>query len=506
MDLGRKNRENDSKLKWKNFFPTIKQNTINQIIHVSMNSRVKSSIILFLLIFAIASAKAFNSDSVLVICKSQINTLISKSASYAQYPRSLNTSSAITYVGASDWTSGFIPGLLWNLGDYFKDATLKTKAANFTTNLASQQYNTSTHDVGFMMYCSYGNGYKLNTDQTYKNVLINSANSLKSRYNSVVGCTRSWDFGTWSFPVIIDNMMNLELLFWATKVTGDSSYYKIADSHASRVLNEFIRPDFTSYHVVDFNPITGKVIKKQTFQGASDESIWARGQGWELYGFTMCYRETGNLKYLTLARNIAQWIKNHLPIDYVPYWDYMAPNIPNEPRDASAAAIYASALLELSMLDKENAKEHFNLATKILESLSSPNYLSNNGLNSGFVLKHCTGHKPANKEIDVPINYGDYYFIEALTRYQKAKVMTSISQPKATNFKIYPNPIKNSFVVRFNQQKEAKLIRIIDMNGCLVAASEPTTTIACDFLHKGNYIVQIEYSTGKLESQLVIKD
>ena len=471
-----------------------------------MNSHIKNSIILFFLIFALGAAKAFNSDSVLIICKSQINTLISKSASYTQYPRSLNTSSAITYVGASDWTSGFIPGSLWYLGDYFKDATLKTKAANFTTNLASQQYNTSTHDVGFMMYCSYGNGYNINADQTYKNVLINSANSLKSRYNSVVGCTRSWDFGTWSFPVIIDNMMNLELLFWATKATGDSSYYKIADSHASRVLNEFIRPDFTSYHVVDFDPITGKVIKKQTFQGASDESIWARGQGWELYGFTMCYRETGNLKYLIMARNIAQWIKNHLPTDYVPYWDYMAPNIPNEPRDASAAAIYASALLELSMLDKEKANVHFNLATKILESLSSPNYLSNNGLNSGFVLKHCTGHKPANKEIDVPINYGDYYFIEALTKYQKAKLLTALSIPNDPTFKIFPNPVKSLLSINFKHQNEAKLIRIFDMGGKVFLSSQPTENIMCCTLKDGNYIVQVEFKNNRFENQQFVKE
>jgi hypothetical protein len=322
----------------------------------------------------------------------------------------------------------------------------------------------------------------------------------------VVGCTRSWDFGTWSFPVIIDNMMNLELLFWATKTTGDSSYYKIADSHASRVLSEFIRPDSTSYHVVDFDPITGKVIKKQTFQGASDESDWARGQGWGLYGFTMCYRETGKLKYLTLARNIAQWIKMHLPTDYVPYWDYLAPNIPNEPRDASAAAIYASALLELSMLDKENAKEHFNLATKILESLSSPNYMSNNGLNSGFVLKHCTGHKPANKEIDVPMNYGDYYFIEALTRYQKAKLMTALSTPKVSTFSIFPNPVKNSFSIHFEQQNEVKLIRILDITGKVVLSSKPIESIICSTLKKGNYIIQVEFNNNRSENQQIVKE
>ena len=471
-----------------------------------MKSITKYAFLTFLLSSMNFQLKAFNSDSVLVICKSQMNTLIAKSSSYSSYPRTLNASMAITYVGASDWTSGFIPGSLWYLGDYFKDATLKTKAANFTNNIASQQYNTTTHDVGFMMYCSYGNGYKLNSDVTSKNVLINSANSLASRYNSVVGCTRSWDFGTWSFPVIIDNMMNLELLFWATKTTGDSSYYKIADSHASRVLSEFIRPDFTSYHVVDFDPIAGKVIKKQTFQGASDESDWARGQGWGLYGFTMCYRETGKLKYLTLARNIAQWIKMHLPTDYVPYWDYLAPNIPNEPRDASAAAIYASALLELSMLDKENAKEHFNLATKILENLSSPAYMSNNGANSGFILKHCTGHKPANKEIDVPMNYGDYYFIEALTRYQKAKLMTALSTPSVPTFRIFPNPVKNSFSIHFEQQNEVKLIRILDITGKVVLSSKPIENIICSTLIKGNYIVQVEFINNRFENQQIVKE
>lgn len=470
-----------------------------------MKKTFKISVFILLLMSVNSSIYAFNSDSVLVICKSQINVLLSKSTSYTLYPRTLNTSAAITFVGASDWTSGFFPGSLWYLGDYFKDTTLKTKAANFTTAIASQQYNTTTHDVGFMLFCSYGNGYKLNSDQSYKSVLINSANSLKSRYNSVVGCTRSWDFGTWSFPVIIDNMMNLELLFWATKATGDSSYYKIADSHASRVLSEFIRPDFTSYHVVDFDPISGNVIKKQTFQGASDESDWARGQGWELYGFTMCYRETGKLKYLTLARNIAQWIKTHLPTDYVPYWDYLAPNIPNEPRDASAAAIYASALLELSMLDKENSKEYFNDATKILESLSSPAYMSTNGLNSGFILKHCTGNKPANKELDVPMNYADYYFIEALTRYQKAKSLTALSTPTVATFRIYPNPVKSSFNILFERPTEVRLIRIIDMSGKFVLISNSTENISCATLSKGNYIVQIEYKNKRFENQQITK-
>jgi len=467
-----------------------------------MKKIITSSFLLFLLVLS-TSAKGFNSDSVLVICKSQINFLLSKSTSYTSYPRSASLSS-INYVSDSDWTSGFFPGVLWYLGDYFNDSTIKTKAINFTTNLSSQQYNKKTHDVGFIMYCSYGNGYKYTSNQTYKSILINSANSLKTRYNPVVGCTRSWDFGTWSFPVIIDNMMNLELLFWATKVTGDSSYYKIADSHASRVLTEFIKPDFTSYHLVDFNPTTGKVINRLTHQGSADDSDWARGQAWELYGFIICYRETGKVKYLTLARNIAQWIKTHLPSDYIPYWDYLAPNIPAEPRDASAAAICASALLELSLLDKENSKEYFNQATNILQSLSTPDYMSNNDMNNGFILKHSTGNIPANTEIDVPIIYGDYYFIEALTRYQKVKMLTSIIQPTAETFKIYPNPVKNTFEIQFLQQK-VRLVEIFDMNGHVVINLKNDYSIKCDFLKAGIYIVHVEYDNGEFENQLLIK-
>jgi rhamnogalacturonyl hydrolase YesR len=455
--------------------------------------------ILFALLFH-SETKAFNADSVLTICKSQMEVLLANSTSTTSYPRTLNAYSAVTFVGAADWTSGFFPGSLWYLGEYFKNTTIKSKAASFTNGLSLQQYNTSTHDVGFVLYCSYGNGYRINNDATSKEVLINTANSLMTRYNPTVGCTRSWSFGAWSFPVIIDNMMNLELLFWATRATGDSTYYKAAVSHANRAMKELVRSDYTSYHLVDFDPNTGEVLKRQTFQGAFDESVWARGQGWELYGFTMCYRETGDVKYLELARNITNWIKTHLPSDYVPYWDYLAPLIPNEPKDASAAAVYASALLELSTLDKQNSKEYFDLATSILENLSKPTYLASGGANKGFILKHCTGNKPAKKEIDVPLNYGDYYFIEALTRYPKAKaILNSINSTSAEKLRLQSNIVRNNLTILGDEVAQIKELTIFEMNGKAVLKSA-STSVNLETLPSGNYILRCFTTKGRSQT------
>jgi unsaturated chondroitin disaccharide hydrolase len=229
---------------------------------------------------------------------------------------------------------------------------------------------------------------------------------------------KSWDHGKWQFPVIIDNMMNLELLFWATKISGDSSFYKIAVSHANTTLKNHFRPDNSSYHVLNYDTLTGDVIEKITAQGYANESAWARGQAWGMYGYTVAYRETKDKRYLDQAVKIADFFLKHpnLPKDKVPYWDFNAPNIPNEERDASAAAIMASGLLELSM--HANRKDFKTSAEEILKSLSTPTYLAPTGSNHDFILMHSVGHKPAKSEIDVPIIYADYYYIEGLLRYR----------------------------------------------------------------------------------------
>ena len=324
-------------------------------------------------------------------------------------------------VPSKDWTSGFFPGELWFLYEYSGKDEWKDEAEKFTANIEKEKYNGGTHDMGFKIYNSFGNGYRLTKDAHYKEVIIQSAKTLSTRFNPKVGCIRSWDHHAqqWAFPVIIDNMINLELLFEATKLTGDSSFYKIAVSHANTTMKNHYRSDYSSYHVVDYDTATGKVIKKNTAQGYSDESAWARGQAWGLYGFTMCYRETKNKVYLQQADHIAHFILNnpHLPDDLVPYWDFDAPGIPNEPRDASAAAIMASALYELSTYSN-NGKYYRKTADKIIANLTRY-YRSPLDENKGFILLHSTGSKPADSEVDVPIIYADYYYLEALLRKKK---------------------------------------------------------------------------------------
>jgi hypothetical protein len=335
-------------------------------------------------------------------------------------PRTLD-SMQLKLVSSRDWTSGFFPGELWFLYEETKKNYWKTQAKNFTANIEKEKTNGGTHDMGFKIYCSFGQGYRLTKDAHYKDVIIQSAKTLSTRFNPKVGVIRSWDHHKeqWNYPVIIDNMMNLELLFEATKLSGDSLFYKIAVSHAKTTMKNHFRPDYSSYHVVDYDTATGGVRKKQTAQGYSDESAWARGQAWGLYGFTMCYRETKNKLFLDHAEHIASFILHHpnLPKDLVPYWDFNAPNIPNEPRDASAAAIMASALYELSTYSK-NKNEYRKAADKIIESLTNY-YRSGVGEHKGFILLHSTGTKPSNSEVDVPLIYADYYYLEALLRMKK---------------------------------------------------------------------------------------
>ena len=316
----------------------------------------------------------------------------------------------------TDWTSGFYPGSMWLAYELTGDEALAKEARKYTNRLQDMQYYTGNHDLGFMMFCSYGQGIRLKPEPTDSLILIHSSESLCSRFRPEVGLIRSWDFGDWSYPVIIDNMMNLELLFEATAFSGDSTFYNIAVKHADTTMAHHFRPDNSCYHVVDYDPETGEVRKRQTAQGYADESSWARGQAWALYGYTTCYRYTKDKKYLDQAQKVYNFIftNKNLPEDLVPYWDYDAPNIPNEPRDASAAACTASALYELDgYLPGNHYKE---TADKIMESLGSPAYRAKVGTNGNFILMHSVGSIPHGQEIDVPLNYADYYFLEGLMR------------------------------------------------------------------------------------------
>jgi len=336
-------------------------------------------------------------------------------------PRTTHKDGELELVNANDWTSGFYSGILWYLYEFNQNQAFKTEAINYTNLLENQQHNGSTHDLGFMLYCSYGNGFRITKDSTYQDVLVNGAKTLSGRFNKKIGCIKSWDWNPkWQFPVIIDNMMNLEYLFWASKATGDSTFYKQAVSHADITLKNHFRKDNSSVHMIDYDTITGKVIEKITVQGFSNTSTWSRGQAWALYGYTMMYRETQNKKYLEQANKITNFIFSHpnMPTDLIPYWDFDADTIPNTPRDTSAAAIIASALLELSQyVDVDLKKEYIAQVKIILGSLSSDSYSSKLGENNHFILKHATGYLPKGKEIDVPLIYADYYYIEALTRY-----------------------------------------------------------------------------------------
>lgn len=335
-------------------------------------------------------------------------------------PRNTDPDGSLHLVPSKDWTSGFYPGNLWYMYEYTGDEAWKVAAEKFTANIEEEQYNGRTHDMGFKMYCSYGNGYRLTNNPEYREVLMQSARTLITRFNPTVGCIRSWDHHAdlWQFPVIIDNMMNLELLFWATRESGDSAYYDIAVKHAETTLKNHFREDNSSFHVVNYDTLTGEVVHKHTHQGYAHESAWARGQAWGLYGYTMAFRETGDQRFLDQAEKIADFILDHprLPEDGVPYWDFDAPNIPNEPRDASSAAVISSALYELSNYSEDNSEGYLIAADKILASLSSPEYLAAPGTNNYFLLKHSTGHLPGDSEIDVPIVYADYYFLEANLR------------------------------------------------------------------------------------------
>ncbi|HET7535640.1 MAG TPA: glycoside hydrolase family 88 protein [Candidatus Didemnitutus sp.] len=333
-------------------------------------------------------------------------------------PRTFEGGKLVT-IAPRDWTSGFFPGSMWYLFEATGDAKWRTEAEKFTALLESQKNNKGTHDVGFILYCSYGNGLRLTRNPAYSSVLLNGAASLETRFNPIVGCLQSWDARNgWDFPVIIDNMMNLELLMWAGR-NGDAKARDIAIKHADTTLKNHFRPDGSTFHVVDYDPNDGHVEHRVTHQGAADDSAWARGQGWALYGYTMMYRETKDARYLAQAEKTAGFIMNHprLPADKIPYWDFDAPGIPNAARDASAGALICSALYELSgYVDAKAGATYAAFAEAQLRSLCSPQYLAAVGENGGFLIKHCTGNAPKNSEVDVPLNYGDYYFLEALLR------------------------------------------------------------------------------------------
>jgi unsaturated chondroitin disaccharide hydrolase len=320
------------------------------------------------------------------------------------------------------WCSGFFPGTLWYIFEYTGDTMIRAEATRRMELLENERFNTRDHDLGFKMYCSFGNAFRITQDPVYKTIIFTAARSLSARYRPSIGSIQSWDSSAnFKCPVIIDNMMNLELLEWVSKNGGDKGLGVIAANHANTTMRNHVRPDYSTWHVVDYDLRTGQVLKKVTWQGAADSSAWSRGQAWALYGYTMMYRFTKDTAYLSMAGHIAQFILHHphLPGDDIPYWDFDAPGIPNTLRDASAASVIASALLELAQYSGlQEKKKYVETSEKILRTLSSDAYLAVPGTNGGFLLKHSVGALPLKVEVDVPLSYADYYFVEALIRYR----------------------------------------------------------------------------------------
>jgi unsaturated chondroitin disaccharide hydrolase len=384
--------------------------------------------LIFMLVFAMSliacksnvSAQNYsNKQDVSALLQNRYQKLLEYPVDSIGFPRNMSIKTGvIKKVPSKDWTSGFFPGNLWQIYQLTGDTKFKERASLWTAFIEKEKINDHSHDVGFKVFCSFGKGLEVENNAKYKAIVVKSAATLITRFNKKVGSIRSWDFNKniWDFPVIIDNMMNLELLFEATKLSGDHKYKNIAIQHANTTLKNHFRNDGSSYHVVVYDTISGGVKNKITFQGFSDESSWARGQSWAVYGFTMCYRYTKNKAYLKQAEATANFYLNHknLPADGIPYWDFNDTSIPNAPRDVSAATVMASAFIELYSYTKNET--YLNYANKVINVLSSDKYVLNQSVKGPFILDHSTGNWPKKDEIDEPIVYADYYFLEAIIR------------------------------------------------------------------------------------------
>ncbi len=340
------------------------------------------------------------------------------------FPRSFTKPDLkVRKVPSKDWTSGFFPGNLWQIYKLTGDTNFMERAAKWTAFVEKEKYNNHTHDMGFKVFSSFGEGYKVTKSEAYKTILLESAQTLATRFDAKVGSIRSWDFNAdiWEFPVIIDNMMNLELLFEATQLSGDSIYHNIAVEHANTTMKNHFRKDGSTWHVLDYDKTTGAVRARVTHQGVHDNSVWSRGQAWAINGFTMAYRYTNDLKYLERAKATANFFIHHekMPEDGIPYWDLDHPEIPNISRDVSAAAIIASALVEL--YNYTNVSAYLDYSKKVVQTLKSSDYILSKDMDTPFILDHSFGDWSKRLEMDEPIVYGDYYFLQTLLRLKEVE-------------------------------------------------------------------------------------
>ncbi len=376
----------------------------------------------------------FDADEALAYCDAQVRRTLDELAQrdggvdYTMMPRNIADSASHWYcskVTKDEWCAGFWPGILWYDYEYTNAPAIRQEAEKFTASLEYLTYEPAyDHDLGFLMFCSYGNGYRLTRNESYRQAILRSAEALSALFNPKVGTMLSWPRNVAMFGghnTIMDNMINLEMLFWAAKNGGDKKLYDMAVSHADTTMKYHFRPDYTSYHVAVYDTLTGEFVKGVTHQGYDDNSMWARGQAWAIYGYTVVYRETKEPRFLDFVQKVADVYLEHLPDDYAPYWDFNDPAIPYAPRDASAACVVASALLELSgYVSPEKGQEYKKAAVCMLESLSSDKYRS--GKSKPAFLLHSTGNYPSHSEIDAAIIYADYYYIEALMRLKQMKL------------------------------------------------------------------------------------
>ena len=384
------------------------------------------AILIALTFFGCAAKTSVNTDEVLNSCVDKVKKTAVTLADPNEFPKNIGHGKQQWKTSSvRDWTSGFWPGILWYSYELSGDNFLKEQAEKFTAPLEIISKSPArNHDIGFQIYCSYGNAYRLTGNQSYKKVMLAAADTLATLYNPIVGTILSWPSHTkYLHNTIIDNMMNLELLFWASKNGGGQHLYDIAVNHAETSMKTLIRPDFSTFHLASYDTIDGQFLKGYTHQGYANDSQWARGQAWAIYGYAMCYRETGNDVFAETCQKLADTFINRLPDDGIPFWDFDDPSIPDAPKDASAAAIAACGMLELykTMGDKAAVEKYRNAAESLISKLSTENFLS--GDNNQAILMHSTGNYPKGSEVDVPIIYADYYFMEALLRLKGLEKM-----------------------------------------------------------------------------------
>jgi hypothetical protein len=375
---------------------------------------------------SVAAPRAAEVDSLAAFALRRAGEQLARTANAldpaAGYPRLTRPDGSWEQRPANQWTSGFFAGTLWYMYQSDRDPRWRALAERWTVGLEPVKSITTTHDLGFMVFDSFGLGHRLTGDAHYRDVVLDASRSLATRYSPVVGAIKSWDTErsrddrrTWKYPVIVDNQMNLEMLFWASAHGGDPRWAEMAHRHARASARAHVRADGSTAHVALFDPVTGALERTVTWQGHADTSAWARGQAWAIHGLTASYARTRDTALLHAAERAAGFFVAHMPPDAVPAWDFrLPPGAPAE-RDASAAAIAASGLYDLARWSDPSRAARWRAAADRLVAALARDYLAPPTA-AGAILAHSVGGRPQNVEVDVGLSYADYFFVEALAR------------------------------------------------------------------------------------------